>query len=348
MDGSGARSGNRERSDGSDMGNPERRGTSDTGCPSRGQGFCHHGPVGIESGRCPPGIGAPVSSRWWPGALRAAAVVGSLALVTAVAQGCTSAPKARGAIIVDQLSENAPNPGFVARARSVLEAAGFKVDYVAGPQVTVRFLQSLPTRQDDVVLLRMHSARIVADGLKSDDVALFTGELIDLGRYELSDLPPGPATAVAAALASRPPGAAPPGPGPDTLSLEEQSRLIPVFYDPEQHELPRFGLRPLFIERDLRGDFKPGCVVILMGCDGLRSSRLAEAFVRRGALAFVSWDQPVSAGHTDLATLRLLESWLSEGRSLSEAVEWTMDEVGPDPEHHSRLVVYPQLAPGGQ
>ncbi len=270
-------------------------------------------------------------------AFAGAAVVLVAAVVPSLAAGCSGRQAARRAILVDQLSENAPNPAFVARATATLRAGGYEVDYVAGKDVTVRFLQRLPLRQDDLVVLRVHSARIMADGLKSDEVALFSGERIDLARYELYDLPAGPATAVAAERAVHPATA---DPQADTLSPQEQSRLIPVFYDPAKPELPRFGLRPLFIERDLAADFKAGCVVILMGCDGLRSRRLAEAFTRRGAAAFVSWDQPISAQHTDAATARLLELLVRDGLPLDEAVARTMAEVGPDPDSHGRLAVY--------
>lgn len=275
-----------------------------------------------------------VGRRWLVAALALGVGVGVTASFVA---GCGRPAALRQAIIVDQLSENAANPDFVARAMSILRGGGYQVDYVAGKEVTVRFLQRLPTRQDDLVILRVHSARIMADGLKSDEVALFTGELVDLARYELYDLPAAPATAVAARLTASPATA---DPGADTLSLEEQSRLIPVFYDPAKPELPRFGLRPLFIERDLAADFKPGCVVILMGCDGLRSQRLAEAFAHRGVAAFVSWDQPISARHTDAATERLLELWVGSGVSLDEAVAQTMTEVGPDPDSGGRLAIY--------
>jgi hypothetical protein len=167
----------------------------------------------------------------------------------------------------------------VRRATATLRSAGYDVDYVSGTDVTVRFLQGLPTRQDDLILLRVHAARITDEGGKTDDVALFTGEMIDLSRYEVHGLPDGPATAVAQDVARR--ARATPSPDLETLSLAEQSRLIPVFYDPRRLELPWFGLRPTFIERDLHGSFKSSSVVVLMGCDGLRSSRMAEAFLRK-------------------------------------------------------------------
>jgi hypothetical protein len=59
----------------------------------------------------------------------------------------------------------------VRRATATLRSAGYDVDYVSGTDVTVRFLQGLPTRQDDLILLRVHAARITDEGGKTDDVA---------------------------------------------------------------------------------------------------------------------------------------------------------------------------------
>jgi hypothetical protein len=261
----------------------------------------------------------------------------------------------RRAIIVDQLSSTHPNPELVAGLQRTLEQGGYSVEVVTGAAVTVRFLQQLPLRQDELLLLRMHAARIATASGSSDDVALFTGERIDLRRYELHNLPAAPATAVAEALAadaaavSASAGDAAVAPAAartaDTLSLDEQSRLIPVFYDPETRELPLFGIRPTFVERDFKGRFKAGTAVVLLGCDGLRSERMARAFASRGAGVFVSWDRPVSAEHTDAAAERLVELIATERVPVSEAVERTMADIGPDPSYGGRLVVYRSDAP---
>jgi hypothetical protein len=77
----------------------------------------------------------------------------------------------------------------------------------------------------------------------------------------------------------------------------------------------------------------------MMGCDGLRSQRTAEAFLGRGAGAFVSWTKPVSASHTDTATQMLLRHLLLESLPLEEAVQKTAAEVGPDPTYDGELRV---------
>src|SRR3989304_8006570 len=68
-----------------------------------------------------------------------------------------------------------------------------------------------------------------------------------------------------------------------------------------------------------------------MGCDGLRSQLTAEAFLEKGARAFVSWSQPVSSTHTDAATTHLLELLFIKDIETRQAVALTAKQVGPDP-----------------
>lgn len=296
----------------------------------------------------------PRLKRWAGLAVLTIALVGVVGLA-----GDRIWPGSPQAVIVDQLSLTAPNPGFAGRVTILLERFGYEVTYVPGEEVTVPFFKALPARGDALVILRAHSARIALPDSgnttqKTDEVALFTGQVIDLDVYDVQGVPPPAATAVAqekrqahAAAAevgeSSAQGAGvPPGGQPtlETLTPEEASRLVPVFYDPESGELPFFGIRPEFIARDLEARFSDATVV-LMGCDGLRSDDLAEAFVQRGAAAFVSWDEPVSAPHTDAATELLLRLWLEEGVTMHQAAARVMDEIGPDPDYGARLVVYP-------
>jgi hypothetical protein len=77
----------------------------------------------------------------------------------------------------------------------------------------------------------------------------------------------------------------------------------------------------------------------MMGCDGLRSQETAQAFLDRGASAFVSWSKPISGPHTDTATEKLLHRLLIDGTPLEEAVAQTAEEVGPDPNYEGELRV---------
>ncbi len=238
------------------------------------------------------------------------------------------------AIIVDQLSLTEPNPDFAEQATELLEEAGYRVDYRAGDAVTVDLYRRLPALGHEIIILRSHSARMEDETGQTDDVALFTGEMIDLERYGLVGVPDPIATAAAEALAHGPDGA---GSDRPLYSPSLVADLIPVFYDPDSGELPFFGIRPAFFYKQLAGDFEARPLVIMMGCDGLRSETLARAFTDRGARAFVSWSEPISAPHTDRATRRLLERLLDEGEDLPDAVRATRAEIGPDPTYGGEL-----------
>jgi hypothetical protein len=261
-------------------------------------------------------------------------VIVAVGLVAAAVVAVRGRPVRRAAIL-DQLSLTAPNAAFVDRARHLLEDAGYAVDYFPGETVRVRLIKDLPDRGYEFILLRVHSARIEAADTKTDDVALFTGEMIDLGHYTVSGVPPAAATAVAQALQRR--TAASTGSPEPTHTPAETANLIPVFYDPASGELPYFGVRPSYIEQNLAGRF-PDSTVVLMGCDGLRSTRLAAAFLARGARNFVSWDRPVTAGHTDRATEFLLQRLLVDHVDARSAVEQTNSAIGPDPVYGGHLV----------
>ena len=89
----------------------------------------------------------------------------------------------------------------------------------------------------------------------------------------------------------------------------------------------------------MRGGFD-GANVVLMGCDVLRGEQLAAAFVDKGAGVVVGWDRPVTAAHTDAATLSLLRRYLVEGQSFEEAAAAASAELGPDPYYEGVLLSY--------
>ncbi len=210
--------------------------------------------------------------------------------------------------IVDQLSLTQPNPEFVSSTRTLLAEAGYLVDYFEGEQVTVDLYRSLPQRDYDMIILRVHAGITTevdassGERTETEYVSLFTGEPYTPGKY------------------------------PD----EELNRLGRARYYEDAD--PLFGIGPDFVTDSMEGRFND-TLIVMMGCDGLRSQRTAQAFLDKGAQAFVSWTQPVSASHTDAATQRLLERLLIEGQTTSEAVRQTAAELGPDPAYEGELRV---------
>jgi hypothetical protein len=252
------------------------------------------------------------------GRLRRAAVVlfGVVLLATALAAGLLLSGLAGGgsseprAVIVDQLSLSQPNPDFAASATDILEQAHYAVDYFPGEEVTVDFYRDLPTRDYDLIILRIHSGIAeetdvtTGDTTKREYVSLFTGEPYSRDKY------------------------------PD----EPTGRLGKATY--YEGAPPLFGIGPEFITQSMRGSFDE-TLIVMMGCDGLRSQRTAQAFLDKGASAFVSWSRSVSARHTDAATEHLLEKLLVEELPVGDAVAQTAAEIGPDPSYGAELRVLP-------
>ena len=234
--------------------------------------------------------------------------IGSAGLFVLIRGGEGSPAGPKTAVIVDQLTLTQPNPDFVSSARSLLGEAGYLVDYFNGEQVTVDLYRSLPQRNYDLIILRVHAGITTevdassGERVETEYVSLFTGEPYSPGKY------------------------------PD----EEINRLGRARY--YEGADPLFGIGPDFITDSMEGMFD-NTLIVMMGCDGLRSQRTAQAFLDKGAQAFVSWTRPVSASHTDDTTERLLERLLIEGLPTSEAVSRTAAEVGPDPTYEGELRV---------
>jgi len=81
-----------------------------------------------------------------------------------------------------------------------------------------------------------------------------------------------------------------------------------------------------------------------MGCDGLKYTSMAEAFIEKGAKVYISWNGFVDAAHTDLATAHLLQNLVTKKQTIKQAVTDTMNKVGPDPTYESILLYYPDKA----
>jgi len=238
-----------------------------------------------------------------------ALLIGFAALAYALVSSSDDAqPGALTAVIVDQLALTYPNAEFVDEATQTLREAGYAVDYVPGEDVTVDFYRDLPAQDYDMVVLRIHAARSKNNQSGSEILLpeLFTAEPYSPSEYTWE---------------------------------REQGYLGPVAYDEDADET-FFGIGPAFVAARMRGDFD-GATVVMMGCSGLISDQMGEAFVRRGAGVFISWDDLVSAAHTDAATLSLLGHMLVDELSPNDAAAATMEDVGPDPYYDSVLRSYP-------
>lgn len=216
------------------------------------------------------------------------------------------------AAIVDQLSsrEDFRNATFVSTANATLTAAGYAVTYYKGSDVTVNFYRGLPTHGYRIILMRVHSA--LFNGAEAP-LDLFTSEPYSTSSYQ----------------------------------YEQSKGWLDIAMYQEGGE-QYFGILHGFVARAMLGDFR-GAVIILMGCNGLdryaRSQTMLQALVEsKGAKVVIGWDLAVNVRHTDKAAARLLHHLLVENRAITEAVNMTMNEVGPDPYFQSVLKFYPDTA----
>jgi hypothetical protein len=90
----------------------------------------------------------------------------------------------------------------------------------------------------------------------------------------------------------------------------------------------------------MNGKFQ-NTVIIMMGCQGLENTLMAQAFIQKGAKVYISWNQWVTATHTDTATTHLLQHLITEKQTIKQAIENTIKEIGPDPAYNSLLTYYP-------
>jgi len=217
--------------------------------------------------------------------------------------GSTSEPKAA---IVDQLSLNPTtrNQTFTETATNILEQAGYTVKYYRGEEVTVDFYKNLPTHGYKIIILRTHSAPLFEDGKETEIVNLFTSELYSNSSH--------------------------------ILEQQNDEVVIATYYEGSPKY---FGITPSFIKNYMKG-FN-NATIIMMGCDGLKYNKTAEAFIENGAKVCVGWNGPVSVGHTDATTARFLHHLLIQKLTVREAVIQALRDVGPDPDWKSFMLFYP-------
>lgn len=220
----------------------------------------------------------------------------------------SSEPEVHKAVLVDHLSLTFPNQSFIDNVTEILEQAGYTVDYYPGEEVTVEFYKNLPTHRYRLIILRVHSSATKPQGKEfvESRVAFFTSEPYSQTKYVYEQLA-------------------------DQLGVAYYTMPESSYY---------FAIGPKFVTANREGRFQ-NTTVIVMGCEGLTNTKMAEAFIEKGAKVYISWSQSVSASHTDQATIYLLTHLLTEKQTIEQAVENTMKEVGPDPAHNSVLLYYP-------
>jgi hypothetical protein len=212
-----------------------------------------------------------------------------------------------GVVIVDGFYSLKPD--FTDEVTDLARANGMNVDVYKDSEVTVDFYRKLPALGYGLVVLRVHAGIL---GRNADaPTFLFTNEPYDAGKYFLEQM-------TDQILGGK----------IDIDNSEEESVCT---------------VGPRFMTMSMKGSFN-NSVIILSSCLGLFTNTTAETLVRKGARAFVSWDEKVDLEHTDRACSLLLRLLLEEGKSLGEATEEVMARVGQDLIYGSKLRYYPENA----
>jgi hypothetical protein len=205
--------------------------------------------------------------------------------------------------IVDQLSLTFPNQNFIETATNTLEQANCSVDYYPGEDVTVDFYEALPAHAYNLIILRVHAAGSSAMG--SVELSLFTTESYNPFAHSAEQFR-------------------------GEVGIVSYSMTSPKF----------FGISPDFVKNCMKQRFNE-TTIIMMGCDGLKGTQMAKAFIDKGARIYIAWNSSISADHTDTATEHLLQHLVLEKQTFTQAVDTTMSEVGPDEALESHLAYYP-------
>jgi hypothetical protein len=244
---------------------------------------------------------------WFAWLLIALGIAGIVVFVRFYLPGGPSPNNVGGlrAVIVDQLSSVRENETFVTNVTGELEDYGFEVDLYQGLNVTVDLYRQLATHGYKLIIFRAHSGLLAENEETKDRTVLFTNEGYRQFEHYEDQLR-------------------------DRLVMARVGEGYPMV----------FGIPPKFIGESMEGRFDDA-VVIMMGCSGLFLRDLAEAFVDKGASVYVAWNGSVELYYVDEATAYLVGQLCSGNQTIEEAVDSTMDVIGPDPEHKAGLEYYP-------
>lgn len=209
------------------------------------------------------------------------------------------------AAIVDQLSVLGENEAFISAVTGELEDFGFEVDLYQGEEITVEFYRKLPTHGYRVIVFRTHSGILEEGEQVHEKTTIFTNEEFDWKKHQADVW---------------------------------HDRLFMAGIDDTRPRV--FSIAPKFIRESMQGSFDD-TVIIMMGCAGIYLPDLAEAFMAKGASAYLAWDASVLLDYVDGATEHLVKQLCSDGATVREAVASTMAARGPDPQYEAELQYYP-------
>jgi len=209
------------------------------------------------------------------------------------------------AAFIDQLHSVQPNPVLINRTTAALEAYGFEVDVYQSDEVNVDFYKKLPSYEYKLLIFRVHSGLLIKEEKIYKSTWLFTGEPYNRMKH---------------------------------LDERLNGRIVKARTAEDNPWV--FAVGAEFVNRSTEGRFD-GALIIMMGCYCFHIDDLAQAFIERGASAYMGWNGNVGLAYVDEATANLVDKLCIEDMTLAQAVDKTMAEIGPDPHWSAYLKYYP-------
>jgi len=198
------------------------------------------------------------------------------------------------AVLIDSLSLTDPDPLFISNVTHSLSVAGYSVDYYGPSQVTVDLFRNIALQNYRIVIIRGHTATY--QGIPTS-LSIVTSESYSSLKHVYEQL---------------------------------IGQVAPAIVRPGN---TFFAITPAFIRDAIKGNLRD-TLVVQMGCGTLTGNRdIANAFIDKGASAFVGWNNTVSSWYTDFATQKFVAS-LEHGQTVAEAV---VSADGLDPVYGGKL-----------
>jgi len=216
------------------------------------------------------------------------------------------------AAIIDQLHDIIPNKIHQQKALEYLENAGYDVDVYTTEDITVDFFKKLPSMNYKFVYIRTHSLEVAQLG---NSTFLFTGEKYDVDKHILEQL----AGQVRKAI-------------PVNDQLPEEMIKNATLYEESMY----FTIGSKLVDELMVGEF-PQTVIVIAGCESVRTLDLAKSLILRGASAVVGWDRSINSMENDRVMLALLEEVLINKIGIYDAIPSVMEEFGSDLQYSSEL-----------
>jgi hypothetical protein len=193
-----------------------------------------------------------------------------------------------------------------------MQESGYKVDIYTTDDITVDFYKKLPSMNYEFIYIRTHS---LEDLTSEQPTFLFTGEKYDIEKHtneqQLGQVVKG-------------------------IPIYEQELSGILKNKESMTEKMYFVIGSKMIDELMVGTF-PQSVIIIGGCESLRSYDLANSLISRGASAVIGWDSTINSDENDEVMLSFLEMILSENYDIPDAARLINEKYSPDMEFSSKL-----------